>query len=54
MSTELLDTRSKHSWSVVALADAAFHHAKEPAFKSSWSPLAKVAEAAVIFPFHMV
>jgi cyclopropane-fatty-acyl-phospholipid synthase len=48
MSAQLLETPSKHSWSVVALADAAYHHAKELAFRSSWSPLAKLAEAAVV------
>ncbi|KAL0581175.1 hypothetical protein V5O48_000865 [Marasmius crinis-equi] len=48
MSSQLLDTPSKHPLSLSALADRAFNRATETVLSAGWRPLARLAEAAVI------
>lgn len=48
MSSQLLSTPSTHRWSLSGLADTVLNGVKEFIFQSSWSPLAKIAESAVV------
>lgn len=48
MSSQLLSTPSTHSWSLAGLGDIALNHVKELVFRSSWSPLTRLAESAVV------
>lgn len=48
MSKQLLDTASKHPFSVTGLADRAWNRITETAFNTGWSPLTRLAEAAVV------
>lgn len=48
MSKQLLDTASKHPFSVAGLADRAWNRITETAFNTGWSPLTRLAEAAVV------
>ncbi|KAH7915484.1 CFS1-like protein [Hygrophoropsis aurantiaca] len=48
MSKQLLDTPSKHSSSLVALADSAWNSICEKAFNATWTPLTGFAEKAAV------
>ncbi|KAH7919588.1 cyclopropane-fatty-acyl-phospholipid synthase [Leucogyrophana mollusca] len=48
MSKQLLDTPSKHSSSLVALADSAWNNIRDRAFGAAWSPLTRLAEKAAL------
>lgn len=48
MSKQLLDTDSKHSFSVSALADALWNRATEAAFRTGWAPATRLCESAVV------
>jgi hypothetical protein len=48
MSSQLLSTPSTHRWSFAGLADVVLNHVKEFVFQSSWSPLTRLAESAVV------
>lgn len=48
MSEQLLDTPSRHSFSVTGLLDDVWNTAREGAFHVAKGPLARVAEAAVV------
>ena len=48
MSKQLLDTASKHPFSIAGLADSAWNRVTETVFNTGWSPLARLAEAAVV------
>jgi len=48
MSTQLLDTPSKHRWSVVGLADKAWNATTERIIGFGWRPLTRLAEAGVV------
>ena len=48
MPFQLLNTSSTHRWSFAGLADTVLDSVKELVFQSSWSPLTKIAESAVV------
>ncbi|KAF5382311.1 hypothetical protein D9757_008471 [Collybiopsis confluens] len=48
MSDQLLDTPSKHALSLSGLADRAWNRLSEAAFKTGWTPIARISEAAVV------
>ncbi|KAF8895131.1 S-adenosyl-L-methionine-dependent methyltransferase [Infundibulicybe gibba] len=48
MSEQLLDTPSKHAFSVSGLADKAWNTICETAFRTGWTPITRLAQAAVI------
>ncbi|KIJ42342.1 hypothetical protein M422DRAFT_31315 [Sphaerobolus stellatus SS14] len=48
MSSQLLDTPSKHSWSVTGFADRAWNAASERVISLGWKPMARLAEAGVV------
>jgi cyclopropane-fatty-acyl-phospholipid synthase len=48
MSKQLLDTPAKHPFSVTALVDRTWNRASEAAFKTGWTPVTRLAEAAVV------
>ena len=48
MSKQLLDTASKHPFSIAGLADSAWNHITETVFNTGWSPLMRLAEAAIV------
>lgn len=48
MASQLLNTPSTHRWSFSGLADIVLNHVKELVFQSSWSPLTRLAESAVV------
>lgn len=45
---QLLDTDSKHSFSIASIVDKSWNRIVELAFGMGWSPIARVAEYAVI------
>ena len=56
MSSQLLDTPTKHPFSVLALADRVCNGVLEAAVRTGWSPVTKVAEVAVmkyVLPFAL-
>ncbi|KAF8588585.1 CFS1-like protein [Ramaria rubella] len=48
MSSQLLDTPSKHRWSFTGFADRAWNSVRERAISTGWTPLARLAEAGVV------
>ncbi|KAJ7133008.1 hypothetical protein C8R46DRAFT_1140341 [Mycena filopes] len=48
MSEQLLDTPAKHPFSFSGLVDSAWNRVSEAAFKTGWSPVARLSEAAVV------
>ncbi|CAK5284066.1 unnamed protein product [Mycena citricolor] len=48
MSQQLLDTPSKHAFSLSGLFDTAWNKLSETAFRTGWRPVAKLSEAAVV------
>lgn len=45
---QVLATDSKHSLSIAAIADKSWNRLAELAFKTGWSPIARLAESAVV------
>lgn len=48
MSKQLLDTPAKHPFSLTGLADRTWNYALETAFTTAWTPVTRLAEAAVV------
>ena len=48
MSTQILDVPAKHSFSISALLDTTWNSLTGIAFQREWSPLTKLAKAAVL------
>ncbi|KAF9465836.1 S-adenosyl-L-methionine-dependent methyltransferase [Collybia nuda] len=48
MSNQLLDTPAKHPFSVSALVDKTWNHTVEAVFRTGWTPITRLAEAAVV------
>ncbi|KAF7299608.1 hypothetical protein HMN09_00966200 [Mycena chlorophos] len=48
MSDQLLDTPAKHPFSFSGLLDSAWNTITETAFKTGWTPVARLSEAAVV------
>ena len=48
MSDQLLDTPSRHPFSIIGLADKAWHTIRENTFQAAWAPIAGLAESAVV------
>ncbi|KAF7985573.1 hypothetical protein HWV62_3849 [Athelia sp. TMB] len=48
MSDQLLNTDAKHSFSLTAIADRSWNRITELAFKTGWTPVTRLAEAAVV------
>ena len=48
MSKQLLDTASKHPFSIAGLANGAWNCITETVFNTGWSPLTRLAEAAIV------
>lgn len=54
MSPQLLSTTSTHRWSLVGLSDIVLNNVKELVIRSSWSPLTKLSESAVVLYVAMI
>ncbi|KAL0961278.1 hypothetical protein HGRIS_006238 [Hohenbuehelia grisea] len=48
MSKQLLDTPEKHPFSISGLVDDAWNAVREVVFRTSWSPITRLAESAVV------
>ncbi|TDL16233.1 cyclopropane-fatty-acyl-phospholipid synthase [Rickenella mellea] len=48
MSKQLLDTPAKHGFSLTGLADRTWNRVREGVFQTAWTPLATLAESAVV------
>ncbi|KAJ8509309.1 hypothetical protein ONZ45_g8522 [Pleurotus djamor] len=48
MSKQLLDTPSKHPFSVAAIADNSWNTVREIVFRTGWGPMTRLAESVVV------
>lgn len=48
MATQLLDTATKHPWSITGLADRLWNGVTESAIRVGWGPAARLAQAALL------